>query len=157
MTFPDPYHEQNWHECPKHLQSPHLDPHGLHQTSHMICLNDPCTKQSVKMIFPDPYLDQHGLHQTSHIICLNAPCTKQSVKMIFPDMKNSGMNVPNIYKALIWSHRVKGTDTFLKLTFILITFFTCWVYTSYIFYYFLLLLHFFGLWRCLGHSCQCSS
>ena len=30
MTFPDPYLEQHWHECPKHLQSPHLDPHGLH-------------------------------------------------------------------------------------------------------------------------------
>ena len=29
MTFADPHHEQNWHECPKHLQSPHLDPHDL--------------------------------------------------------------------------------------------------------------------------------
>ena len=44
MTFPDPYHEQYWHECPKHLQSPHLDPHSLHQTSLIICQNDPCTK-----------------------------------------------------------------------------------------------------------------
>ena len=49
MTFPDPYHEQHWHECPKHLHSPHLDPHSLHQTSHMICQNDPCAKPTVKM------------------------------------------------------------------------------------------------------------
>ena len=30
MTFADPHHEQNWNECPKHLQSPHLDSHDLH-------------------------------------------------------------------------------------------------------------------------------
>ena len=59
MAFPDPYLEQHWHECSKHLQSPHLDPHGLHQTSLMICQNDPCTKPSVKMTFPDPCLEQH--------------------------------------------------------------------------------------------------
>ena len=57
-TFPDPYHEQHWQECPKHLQIHHLDPHGLHQTSHMICQNDPCAKPSVKMTFPDPYHEQ---------------------------------------------------------------------------------------------------
>ena len=83
MTYPDPCLEQHWHECLKHLQSPHLDQHGLHQTSHMICQNDPSAKTSVKMTFPDPYHEQHwhecpkhlqsphldpyGLHQTSHI------------------------------------------------------------------------------------------
>ena len=35
MRFPDPYHEQHWHECPKHLHSHHLDPHGLQQTTQM--------------------------------------------------------------------------------------------------------------------------
>ena len=35
LTFQDPYHEHHQHKCPKHLQSPHLDPHGLHQTSHV--------------------------------------------------------------------------------------------------------------------------
>ena len=83
MTFPDLYHEQHWHEFPKHLQSLHLDPHGLHQTSQIICQNDPCTKPSVNMKFPDLYheqhwhefskhlqsihLEPHGLHQTSQI------------------------------------------------------------------------------------------
>ena len=58
ITFPDPYHEQHWYECPKHLHSHHLDPHGLHQTLHMICQNDPCAKPSVKMTLPDPYHEQ---------------------------------------------------------------------------------------------------
>ena len=40
MTFPNSYHEQHLHESPKHLQSPYLDPHGLHQTSHFISQND---------------------------------------------------------------------------------------------------------------------
>ena len=35
MRFPDPYHEQHWHECPKHLHSHHVDPHGLQQTTQM--------------------------------------------------------------------------------------------------------------------------
>ena len=67
MTFPDPYHEQYWHEFPKHLESPHLDPHGLQQTSHMICQNDPCTKPSVKMTFPDLYHEQYWHEFPDHI------------------------------------------------------------------------------------------
>ena len=75
---------------------------GLHQTTHMICQNDPWTKPSVMTTFPDPYheqhwqecpkhlqihhLDPHGLHQTSHMICQNDPCTKPSVNMTFPDL-----------------------------------------------------------------------
>ena len=31
----------------------------------MICQNDPCAKQSVKMTFPDPYHEQHW-HDTLH-------------------------------------------------------------------------------------------
>ena len=54
LTFQDPYHEHHQHECPKHLQSPHLDPHGHHQTSHMIHQNDPCTNPSVKVTFIHP-------------------------------------------------------------------------------------------------------
>ena len=38
---------------------PHVDTHGLHQTLHMVCQNDSCTKPSVKMTFPDPYHEQH--------------------------------------------------------------------------------------------------
>ena len=101
MTFPDPYHEHHWHECPHHLRSPHLDSHNLHQTSHMICQNDHCTFSSVNMTFPDPYheqhwhecpkhlhshnLDPHDLHQSSQIICRDDPWTEPSVKMRFPD------------------------------------------------------------------------
>merc|ERR1712026_304709 len=85
----------------QHLHSPHLDPHSLHETSQMICQNDPCAKPSVKMTFPDPYhehhwhgcpkhlhsphLDPHSLHQTSHMICQSDPCAKTSVIMTFPD------------------------------------------------------------------------
>ena len=67
MTFLDSYHEQHWHEFPKHLQSPHLEPHGLHQTSHMICQNDPCTKPSVKMTIPDLYHEQNW-HELSRVL-----------------------------------------------------------------------------------------
>ena len=65
MTFPDPYHEQHWHECPHHLQSPYLDSHNLHQTSILICQNDSCPKPNVRMTFPDPYQEQHW-HEFPH-------------------------------------------------------------------------------------------
>ena len=101
MTFPDPYHDQHWHKFPKHLQSPHLDPHGLHQNTQMIHQNDPWAKPSVKMTFPDAYHEQHwhesskhlhshhldpqSLHQSSHIISQNNPWTEPIVKMTFAD------------------------------------------------------------------------
>ena len=50
-TCPSPnltWDHQHWYECPKDLYCQHLDPYVLHQTTHMICENDPCSKPSFK-------------------------------------------------------------------------------------------------------------
>ena len=36
LTFPDPHYEQNWHYCPKHHPSPHLDPIQIQRHSSLI-------------------------------------------------------------------------------------------------------------------------
>ena len=136
MTFPDPYHEQHWHGCPKDLHSHHLDPLGLHQTSQIICQINPWTKPSVKITFPDPYHEQHwhecpkhlrshhldpcGLHQTTNIICqrhFQIPTMNNMVGLGNRDLSNMSHMCASVEAMLLQMTAIKISGSFILHSF----------------------------------------
>ena len=134
------------------------------QTSHMICQDDPGTNLSVKIKIPDPFHEEHwhecpnrshhqdpyGLHQSSLQIWQNLSLHKAKCHddVSRPQDKIQTMNDLNILKQLfVHIHENILTVGFAQGSFLHIICEVWWRLCG----------SRWGLWRCLGHSCQCCS